>query len=84
MIQVRDLNQREIWRVLKAAPTLPHSPNFSNLPRDTESAVNLMITLINQANYLIGGLIISSKEKYRREGGLTEEFYRKRREYRGY
>ena len=60
---------------MKAAPTLPHFPNFPNLPKDTESAVNLMITLINQANYLIDRLIISLKEKHRREGGLTEELY---------
>ncbi|MBU3979331.1 four helix bundle suffix domain-containing protein, partial [Patescibacteria group bacterium] len=60
----------------------PDSPNFPNLPKDPEKAVNLMITLINQANYLIDKLIISLKEKHMKEGGLTEELYRKRVEYR--
>ncbi len=74
----------EIWWILKATSTLPNSPNFPNLPKDREKAVNLMITLINQANYLIDKLIVSLKEKHMKEGGLTEELYRKRREYRGY
>ena len=43
-----------------------------------------MITLVNQANYLVDRLIVSLKEKHMREGGLTEELYRKRKEYRGY
>lgn len=73
-----------IWGILKATPTLPISPNFSRLPKDPEKAVNLIITLINQANYLIDKLIISLKDKHMKEGGLTEELYRKRKEYRGY
>lgn len=73
-----------IWEIIKKTPTLPNSPNFPPLPKDPEKAVNLMITLINQANYLIDKLIISLKEKHMKEGGLTEELYRKRREYRGY
>lgn len=74
----------EIWKILKATPTLPNHPNFPNLPKDSEKAINLMITLVNQANYLLDKLIISLKEKHMKEGGLTEELYRKRREYRGY
>jgi four helix bundle suffix protein len=41
-----------------------------------------MITLIHQTNYLLDKLIISLKEKHMKEGGLTEELYRKRVEYR--
>ena len=73
---------REIWRILRETPTLPDSPNFPNLPNFPEKTVNLMITLINQANYLIDKLIISLKEKHMKEGGLSEELYRKRSEYR--
>ncbi|GEM_PF-4309326 len=40
-----------------------------------------MITLINQANYLIDKLILSLKEKHMREGGLTEKLYRKKVEF---
>jgi len=74
----------EIWQIIKATPTLPDSPNFPNLPTDKVKAVNLMLTLINQANYFTDKLITSLKQKHMTEGGLTEELYRKRKEYRGY
>ncbi|MBI3282682.1 hypothetical protein HYZ70_01225 [Candidatus Curtissbacteria bacterium] len=41
-----------------------------------------MITLINQANFLIDKLIVSLKEKHMKEGGFNEQLYRKRVEYR--
>lgn len=71
-----------IWEIVKRNPTLPDQPDFPNLPDNKTKAVNLMITLINQANYLIDKLTISLKEKHMKEGGLTEELYRKRVEYR--
>lgn len=80
--EIREIG--EIWRIIRATPTLPNHPNFPNLPNDKEKAVNLIITLINQANYLIDRLILSLKHKHMTQGGLTEELYRKRREYRGY
>jgi four helix bundle suffix protein len=73
-----------IWKIVRSSPTLPDIPNFPNIPDKPEVAVNLMITLVSQANYLIDKLIPSLKEKHMREGGLTEELYKKRREYRGY
>ena len=72
----------EIWKILKATPTLPDQPNFPSLPESLVVAVNLMITLVHQANYLIDKLIISLKERHRTHGGLTEELYRKRIEFR--
>jgi len=78
--QIREID--EIWGIIKKNPTLPDSPNFPNLPDDPGKAVNLMITLINQANYLIDNLISSLKKKHMEKGGLTEELYRKRVEYR--
>lgn len=74
----------EIWRIIRENPTLPDSPNFPNLPYNQETAVNIMITLLNQANYLIDRLIPALKEKHKIEGGLTEELYRERKKYRGY
>ncbi len=60
---IREISEiRGIWRILKQTPTLPNNPNFPNLPLDQEKAVNLLITLINQANYLIDKLIASLKE----------------------
>jgi len=81
MREIREIG--DIWKILKANPILPDSPNFPNLPNIPEHAVNLLITLIHQANYFIDKLIASLKERHTRVGGLTEELYRKRREYRG-
>lgn len=74
-----------IWPPEKAKsknPTLPDSPNFPSLPNQVEFAVNLMITLTNQANFLIDKLLISLNEKHMKEGGFNEQLYRKRIEYR--
>ncbi|PJC32767.1 four helix bundle protein [Candidatus Roizmanbacteria bacterium CG_4_9_14_0_2_um_filter_36_12] len=80
---IREIGEiREIWEIIRENPSLPDSPSFPSLPSSPEKAVNLMITLIKQANYLIDKLIISLKEKHMREGGLTEELYKKRAEYR--
>lgn len=80
---IREIGEiSKIWNIIKLTPTLPDSPNFPNLPNNPEVAVNLLITLINQANYLLDKLIVSLKEKHMREGGLSEELLRKRLEYR--
>jgi four helix bundle suffix protein len=71
-----------IWGIIKATPTLPDQPNFPNIPDNPERAVNLMITLINQANYLLDKLIASLNEKHMKEGGFNEQLYKKRVEYR--
>lgn len=73
---------REIWETIREYPALPDSPDFPSLPNRPDLAVNLLITLIHQTNYLIDKLIVSLKTKHMREGGLTEELYRKRVEYR--
>ncbi len=78
--EIREISQ--IWQRIKNNPTLPDCPNFPSLPDSKVKAVNLMITLIHQANYFIDKLIVSLKEKHMKEGGLTEELYRKRIEYR--
>ena len=80
--EIREIG--EIWKIIKENPTLPDNPDFPNLPYQQEVAVNLMITLINQANYLIDRLIPALKEKHKTVGGLTEELYRERKNYRGY
>lgn len=82
---VREIGEiREIWGIIKRTLTLPNNPNFPSLPDEKVKAVNLLITLINQANYLIDKLIISLKEKHMKEGGFSEKLYRSRKEYRGY
>lgn len=82
---IREISEMgEIWGIIKGNPYLPDNPNFPNLPLDKEKAVNLLITLINQANYFIDKLISSLKEKHMKEGGLNEKLYKARKEFRGY
>lgn len=72
----------KIWETLKKNPTLPDSPNFPDLPNNPEKAVNLMITLINQANYLIDKLVASLLQKHQEEGGFSENLLKRRMKYR--
>lgn len=80
--EIREIG--EIWNIIRSAPTLPNTPNFPHLPNNPEKAANLMITLINQANYLNDKLTESIKQKHMKEGGLTEQLYQKRKAHRGY
>lgn len=75
---------RVIWEIVRNNPTLPDSPNFPHLPDQPEIAVNLMIALINQANYLIDKLITSLEKKHMQEGGYNENLLKKRLEYRSH
>lgn len=72
----------KIWDIINKNPYLPASPNFPSLPNNPTEAINLLITLINQANFLIDRLINSLKEKHTKEGGFNENLLKKRLEYR--
>jgi len=74
----------EIWRIIRGNAALPDNPHFPHLPDNPAVAVNLLITIICQANYLLDRLGGALLEKHRREGGLTERLYRERKKYRGY
>jgi four helix bundle suffix protein len=52
------------------------------LPQDPEDAANFLLTLCHQATYLLNRQVESLKKKHEQEGGLTEELYRKRIEFR--
>jgi len=52
------------------------------LPKSPEEAANLLLTLCHQATYLLHKQVEALKQKHMTEGGLTEELYRKRVEYR--
>jgi len=54
------------------------------LPAEAEEAGNFLLTLCHQATFLLNRQVESLKAKHAREGGLTEELYRKRREFRGF
>jgi restriction system protein len=51
-------------------------------PADPAIAANTLITLCHQATYLLHKQVEALKKKHEREGGLTEELYRRRVEYR--
>ncbi|MBI2594039.1 four helix bundle protein [Candidatus Daviesbacteria bacterium] len=74
--EIREIG--EIWEIIKKYPYLPSQPNFPSLPSDPTKAVNLLITLITQANYLIDKLIESLKEKHTKEGGFRENLLKRR------
>lgn len=68
----------EVWEILKSSPTLPDDPNFPDLPKGTSDAVNLMITLTNQAIYLQKKLKKSLEQKFINEGGFRENLFKQR------
>lgn len=78
--EIREIG--EIWEIIRNNPYLPSQPYFPSLPQNQTKAVNLLITLIQQANFLIDKLIASLKEKHTREGGFNENLLKKRLEYR--
>lgn len=78
--EIRELGK--VWEIIRKTKTLPDTPNFPELPKDPDIAVNLMITLVHQASYLTRRLIVSLEEKHEKEGGFSEKLLRKRLEYR--
>lgn len=52
------------------------------LPEQKEEAANFLLTLCHQATFLLHRQVESLKKKHMQEGGLTEELYRRRKEYR--
>ncbi len=71
-----------IWEILKETPTLPDNPNFPDFPDDLTNGINLMITLVNQANFLIDKLNTSLEKKFTEEGGFRENLFKKRVNYK--
>lgn len=67
------------FRAVWVSPTTLNTPNPPNNP--TEFA-NMLLTFCNMDGFLLKKLVASLLEKHEKEGGLTEELYRKRIEYR--
>ena len=82
VMKIREIG--EVWEILKKTPTLPDYPNFPDLPDDLAHAVNLMITLINQAIYLQKRLQQSLEKKFVEKGGFRENLFKKRTTYKRY
>ena len=58
------------------------SPTSPDLPNDLAKAVNLMITLTNQAIYLQKKLQASLEAKFIEQGGFRENLFKKRLAYK--
>lgn len=56
--------------------------NWSNWTNDPERFANLMITLISKENYLLDQMIRSLEQKFIKEGGYSENLFKKRMEER--
>jgi len=70
------------FREFRAFWVTPTSLNTPTLPKDPAEAANMLLTFCNMDGYLLKKLVASLLEKHEKEGGLTEELYRKRVEYR--
>lgn len=70
------------FREFRAVWVSPTSLNTPNLPNDPTEAANMLLTFCNLDGFLLKKLVASLLEKHEKEGGLTEELYRKRIEYR--
>ncbi len=79
-MEIQELDK--IWGILKRYQALPDNPDFPDLPRNPTKAVNLMITLTNQAIYLQKRLSDSLQQKFVKEGGFRENLFKKRLEYK--
>ncbi len=67
------------FRVIWVSPT---SLNTPKLPNNPEQAANFLLTLCNLEGFLIKRHVDSLKLKHEREGGFSENLYRKRIEFR--
>lgn len=74
--KARDM--REIGEIREKST--PDNPYIPDLPDDKEVVVNLMITLINQACFLLDRQGDALEEKFIQEGGYSEKLFRRRLE----
>lgn len=90
-LRIYSKESREVSEFRRIAYRLSNVSNISplgdliekpQLPDSPQDAANFLLTLCHMATYLLHRQIDSLKEKHMKEGGLTEELYRKRIEYR--
>lgn len=77
----REMGLRRFRVFVKDADPLPPTPP---LPPSLNLSVNTMIDLITRTNFLLDQQKRSLEEKFLKEGGYTENLYKKRREFRGF
>lgn len=81
-LRVREFRGFRVFRDFRISPNSPNSPITLKLSENPEVAANLLITLIHQAQYLLFRQIQALEEKFVKEGGYTENLFKKRLEER--
>lgn len=77
-----DDHRIRVFRVFRVFNDPPKPPNAPILPEKPEDAANLLITLIHQAQFLLSRQTTSLEEKFVKEGGFTENLFKRRMEER--
>jgi four helix bundle suffix protein len=77
----RETGLRRFRVFVEDGKSIPPTPP---LPPDLALSVNIMIDLIARTNFLLDQQKRSLEEKFLKEGGYTENLYKKRRESRGF
>ena len=82
--RVRDIRRIRIGDSPNLANTAnwPNWANMDNLEKNPEIFANLMITLINMECYLLDRMVKSLENRFVKEGGYTENLFKKRLSYR--
>lgn len=81
----KDLPQAQAVRKLAYSPNRSYETYRPYIGEESpEVAANTMICLIHQANYLLDQQLRQLEERFLKEGGFTEQLYKKRRETRRY
>ncbi len=75
-------NKTRESRAFRAVWISTTSLNTPTLPNSPVEAANMLLTFCNMDGFMLKRLVASLLEKHEKEGGLTEELYRKRVEYR--
>jgi len=62
----------------------PSTPPIPMIPNDKELAANIMIDLVTRTGYLLDKQRKGLENKLIKEGGFSENLYKRRRAFRGY
>lgn len=73
------LRQRNLYIWPKDDPNLPNTPNLPNSPQE---AANMLLTFCQMETFLLQKQLESLKNKFVNEGGVRENLFKKRMEYR--
>lgn len=71
----KEVREFRAFRVIGDPPRLPQCPQ---LPGDSQTTANLLVTLCQQTTFLLNRQITSLEEKFIREGGYSENLFQKR------